>query len=470
MAEQGFSKGMSSMMLGIIAGATTLIVGLTGFMVTGLRKSNATTVAEYYQLRYSRGVRILGGVVIATAGVLNYGIFLRIEADFVRFITGVGTEALNVPGFGLVDSVKIWMTILVVLVLTYTLVGGMVSVVLTDYIQFIVLSAGMAATTYWVLFKSDIGGLPGIIEAVRVERPEYGLNPFVRQGVLGMGVVWIMWQTMHWTATNTWQTQAFRTAATDSPRTARIMWGLTGINYFGRAIIPMLWGVAALAWFSRQGGTAGVNSIEAMPRYLANLPAGLVGFLLAGMLAALMSTHSGYLLAWSGVITEDLIAPAAEALGAPNGPKWRIRITRLLILALGGFLLGWGLWFKPPGPIWEYLGLTGTMYLAGSATLVAMGLYWSRASTGGAYLGIILGALPGLTYLFLRIAALVLEPGMRDATYVPIGAIAQASRQLTEPHVGIISYPLALTGMILGSLLFPRRDAAGEARLQEVTP
>jgi len=477
MAQQGFERGLSALTLGVIAGVATAAVGLTGFMVKGLRESGVTTVAEYYQKRYTPGVRLLGGTVIATAGILNYGVFLRIEADFVRLITGIPdiTITPNMAGAEPIElsSIKLIMSILVILVLLYTLLGGMVSIALTDYVQFIVLSLGMGLTTWWVLTHADVGGFQGIVDAVNQERPKIGINPLATEdlphgGWLGLGILWIIWQCMHWTGTNTWQTQAFRTAAADSPRTAKIMWSLTGVNYFGRAIIPMLWGVAALAYFTHTGGLGEVKeSLQAMPMFLTHLPSGLIGFLLAGMLAALMSTHSGYLLAWSGVLTEDLVAPIAKALFKVElKPSTRIWITRFFILCLAGWLLYWGLWFKTPGPVWDYLAITGTMYLSGSATLVAMGLYWKRANARGAYLGILFGALPGLAYLALRIATLIMEPGAREIGHVPVTAIAQLSARFVEAYVGVVSFPLAVLGMYFGSLWGERaRDKATGPRI-----
>ena len=68
MAEFSYRHGFSGMVVGLLAGSATLFVGLTGFMVKGLRASGATTVADYYERRYTRGVRILGGFIIAAAG------------------------------------------------------------------------------------------------------------------------------------------------------------------------------------------------------------------------------------------------------------------------------------------------------------------------------------------------------------------------------------------------------------------
>lgn len=508
-AEFGYVNGFSAMVMGVIAFVATLFVGLTGFMVKGLRASGATTVASYYEIRYSRGVRILGGLIVAAAGVLNYGVFLRIEAEFVRIITGIpdleihavyadtprgpsadlfsapdtapalaAADAAPVSSTALamseasspasaskppltIPSVNLVMSVLLIVVLSYTLLGGMVSVVLTDYIQFIVLTAGLAATTWWVMVHPDVGGFAGMVQAVVQHRPGYGFNPFltgtnVAGAAVGLGALWVIWQLMHWLGTNTWQPGAFRTAAADSPRTARIMWTLTAFNYFGRGVIPMLWGVGALAFISHTMGPGEIarldqtkQTMQAMPMLLSHLPTGLVGLVMAGMLAALMSTHSSYLLTWSGVLTEDLIAPIAYLTGWEVPHTWRLWITRALIVVLGAFLLLYGLWFKVPQTIWGYLAVTGTMYVAGAMSVLAFGLYWKRATVWGAYLGLLGGALPGLVYLFLNITVLL---GQTQGFAVS-PSIVGASKWMTDPVTGVLSFLLAPVGMIVGSLI-----------------
>lgn len=507
-SEFGYTMGFSAMIMGVIAFVATLFVGMTGFMVKGLRASRATTVAEYYQIRFTRGVRILGGVIVAVAGILNYGLFLRIEAEFIQIITGVPDLIVQTTAPGstpeTIPSVTLVMSVLVVIVLAYTLLGGMVSVAITDYIQFIVLTIGLGATTYWVLSHPDVGGFGGMVGAVEDYRQQdgvvYGLDPFARVkgpggAILGLGALWVIWQLMHWLGTNTWQPGAFRTAASDSPRTARIMWSLTAFNYFGRGVIPMIWGIGALAFISHTMGAQAVSSFDAsghtmkaMPTFLSGLPTGLVGLLMAGMLAALMSTHSSYLLTWSGVLTEDLLAPLVSLTGRELPQSWRIWITRLLIVLLGGFLIWWGLWYEVQGTIWGYLAVTGTMYVAGAMTVLALGLYWRRSNTFGAYCGLIGGAFPGLVYLSLRIGVLLTGLGQSIPRMADLGLrlLGQLSKGefleaaglfslvafdgwMTDPRTGVMSFVLAPVFMILGSLLTGGNQSAG-APVRAVKP
>jgi SSS family solute:Na+ symporter len=467
-AQAGFLQGFSAFTIGLIALICTLFVGLTGFLVAGFRASGVTTFAEYYEKRYSRGVRLLGGLILAAAGILNYGVFLRIEAEFVRILTNIPDMVLRSQETGpgawsvAIPSLRFAMVVLVLLVLGYTLLGGMVSVVVTDYIQFIVLTLGMGVTTWLVLTDHTTGGFAGLVDAVQKTRAGYGMHPLetVSKGRLlfGLGGIFVAWQVLHWTASSCWQTSAFRTAAADSTKTARVMWSLTAINYFGRAIVPMLWGVAALAFFFHRGDDlAKMDSLQAMPSYLATmLPAGVSGLLLAGMLAAMMSTHSGYLLSWSGVLTEDLLSPVLRTFGISLGDRTRLWITRFFILCLAAYLLYFGLWYEVKSNVWNFLALTGTMYFAGAATLLAFGLYWKRANVGGAFAGLICGAAPGLFAIITYIIALSVEREITNPGHVPVGLAARISDHLSEPVVGLISYPLGIVAMIVGSLVYER--------------
>ena len=109
-----------------------------------------------------------------------------------------------------------------------------------------------------------------------------------------------------WLAVHTcWQTTAMRTFSTRSPEISKRVFSWAGFIYLGRGMMPMMWGIAALAMLGPSQ-----NSLEAMPRMLATiLPSGVLGLVVAGMLAATMSVNSSYLLGWSAIIAQDIIGP-----------------------------------------------------------------------------------------------------------------------------------------------------------------
>jgi len=160
---------------------------------------------------------------------------------------------------------------------------------------------------------------------------------------------------------------------------------------------------------------------------------GLLGILTAGMLAAFMSTHDSYLLCWSSVLTQDVLAPV---LGQRMTTRVRLICTRIFIFLIAVFLLVWGLWYPLGQDLWDYMAITGAVYFTGATAVLVLGIYWKRASTAGAYAALLcgFGALLGLT----PIQELL---GVEWATeWVGLGTVAAA-----------------FGTMIAGSLLLPDR-------------
>ena len=184
------------------------------------------------------------------------------------------------------------------------------------------------------------------------------------------------------------------------------------------------------------------TTMQAMPIFLSQiLPTGLIGLIGAGMLAAFMSTHDSYLLCWSSVIVQDVVAPLA---GDRLSSRARIVLARLFIVAIGLFLLLWSLWYPLEQDLWDYMAVSGSIYFTGAFALLVGGLYWKRASRVGAYVALVAGggSLAGLGFV-------------RDA----IGL----SKEITGAHVGLSVAVLALVGLVGGSLLFPDRDRRHDA-------
>ena len=176
--------------------------------------------------------------------------------------------------------------------------------------------------------------------------------------------------------------------------------------------------------------------LVAMPWMLARtLPTGLLGLVLAGMLAASVSTYAGYFLGWSAILAQDVVGPLV-----PGGlsDAARLRLTRLTVIALALFVLVWSLVYKVPGPAYFYLQVTANLFMAPTLLTVVAGLYWARASAAGAVLAFLLGAGASLAYLV---------PGLH------VGVAA----------AGNLSWGLALAGLVLGSLVFPSRPRPAAA-------
>ena len=79
---------------------------------------------------------------------------------------------------------EITMTALLLMVAVYTILGGMLSVLVTDFLQFIVMSIGLVAVTYLVLFRI---GWEALAQTVNERLGPQGFNPFLNPD-LGVGL------------------------------------------------------------------------------------------------------------------------------------------------------------------------------------------------------------------------------------------------------------------------------------------
>ena len=419
-AEQGFRFGLAAFIIGIIWAAAYYTIGSTGFVVERLRKLEIMTITEYFQIRYSRGVRVLGAALLTVAGVLSMGVFLKLGAVFI-------VNFMALPD----ASPDITMTVLVILVLIYTIMGGMVSVVLADYIQFAVLALGMVVTT--IVVFAHTGFLHFFSGAASLYASQ-GLNPF-QHPEYGWSFI-VYWAVFAVSGCVLWQPVAQRVFAAESPKVNAFVFKSTSLMFLGRAFFPIVWGIAAALAFG-----IGTDATAGMPHLLAQiLPIGILGFLGAGMLAAMMSTDSGYILAWSSIIVQDLIAPLRRR--SMSGPQ-RVLMTRISILVIGILMLVFGIWYEVKDTAFRYLLDVTTIYYAGGLAVLVCGLYWKRATTAGAYIAFACGALLPLAFV---IEDMILQA---QGSTGP-GFIAQ----LFTPNIrGALSFALGFTGMIVGSLL-----------------
>ncbi|MFQ3168922.1 MAG: SSS family solute:Na+ symporter [Limisphaerales bacterium] len=387
-AQKGFTAGFAAFHIGVIAGMVALLIGLTGFIVVRLREHEVLTIPEYYEKRFGRRTRILGGIMLAFGGLLNMGLFLKVGAMFIVGITGMDPDG---------NALKIVMVVLLVLVLVYTVIGGMISVVITDYIQFVILSVGILVAG-WLAIESV--GWDNLFETVRTHKGEAGFNPVAAESSFGFEyVAWMFFLGIVNCAL--WPTAVARALAMESTVSLKRQYTWSSISFAVRMIIPNLLGVCAFVFVMTKApdlqqlfspvdaDVEAVNNLYAMPIFLGRiLPAGLIGLITAAMIAAFMSTHDGYLLCWSTVITQDIIAPLfKERLDNPT----RIKITRVLIVLIGLYILYWGLFYTGEEDIWDYMAVTGAIYFTGAFSLLFGGLYWHRASSTGAVLALLFG-------------------------------------------------------------------------------
>ncbi|MBA3482724.1 MAG: sodium:solute symporter family protein [Pirellulales bacterium] len=418
-AQNGYEKGFAGATPGILMAIAMYVVGATGFCIEPLRTAGVSTIPELFEKRFGLGVRWASGVVIVLGGMLNMGVFLRIGGEFLVFASGLSPDYLEVV-----------MTALLVGVAAYTILGGMLSVLVTDYLQFVVMSVGLVAVTLLVLFKV---GWNSLVATVETNYGAGGFNPLVNET---MGVSYVLFNAVYALAVVlTWQTVVQRVLAAKDSITGRRVFTRTSFFFVCRFLIPSIWGIAALATVGSGLAAAG-DSLYAMPKYLSlAVPTGVMGLLIAAMLAADMSTDAAYMLCWSSVIYNDILAPFRRRRDWSQ--RVGLLVNRALVGGIGIFLLLYGLWYPLKGDLWSYLTVTGSIYVTSMSVLLIASCYWPRANNWGAAAAIACGAIVPITYLILE----------------QLPATHDVALTIGPSWSGLAAFALTGVAMILGSLL-----------------
>jgi SSS family solute:Na+ symporter len=428
-AEAGYKYGFSGATPGICQAIAMFVIGTTGFCIRPLRDSGVLTIPELLERRFGPHVRWAAGLVIVLGGLLNMGVFLRIGGEFLVLVAGLSSSF----------PLEWMMTALLLVVTVYTILGGMLSVLVTDFLQFVVMSIGLIAVTILVLSRI---GWEQLASTVAAHHGAGGFNPFMHPE---LGWPYVVFQLLVTTAAVlTWQTSIARVLAAKDTATGQRVYTRTSFFFVCRFLIPGLWGIAALATLSPEQTPD--NPLYAMPTFLSQfVPVGMMGLLIAAMLAADMSTDSSYMLTWGSVIYNDLLAPWHRG-------RWSdargLAYNRFIVAAIGLFLLVYGLWYPLQGNVWDYLAVTGTIYLSSISTLLIACCYWRRANNWGAIAAIAAGAIIPSAFLLFE----------------QLPATRALARQIGPYYSGIAAYVAAAVAMIGGSLLKPLfRPAAPEA-------
>lgn len=417
-AELGFKYGFAGITPGVALAAAMFIVGRTGFCINPLRNEKVITVPEFFEKKFGTGVRWASGIVIVLGGLLNMGVFLRQAGDFLSIVCGFDLRYL-----------ELIMTIILIGVSLYTILGGMLSVLVTDYIQFIIMSIGLIAVVFLVVFKF---GWFEILDALHTARGDAAFNPFIA-GTYGIDRI-LLDVFLAFAAVLTWQTTISRVLSSKDASTGRKIYQGTSPFFLVRFMLPAVLGIAALYFFGSSafnGGTA----VLAMPNLLAAaIPVGLIGFLVASMLAAEMSTDSSYMLAWASVIYNDILKPVHKGRwSAKKGVRW----NRILVALIGIFLLVYGLWYPLKGDLWVYMQVTGTIYLSSMSVILIAACYWKKANNWGAIASIITGSVIPLSFLVMQ----------------ELESTKDLAGEIGPYKFGVATYIITGLAMVVGSML-----------------
>lgn len=337
---------------------------------------NALTIPEFLANRFPNKaltLRVVSAIIIVVffavytaAGLVGGGKLF--ETSFAGLIGDAGMSDY---------MMGIWLTAGVVL--TYTMIGGFLAVSLTDFVQGCIMVVALVLMPIVVL--SGDGGFGAAAEAVRSVDPQFlditkgltliGFLSAVTWGLGYFGQPHIIVRFM-----------AVRSVAeVAKARNIGMTW--MGVSLLGAIGV----GIAGRAYVEQQGLV--IEDPETIFIVLAELlfhPL-ITGFLLAALLAAIMSTISSQLLVSSSSLTEDFYR---LFLRRNASEREAVNVGRLSVLLVSLVAI----WIASD-PDSQVLGLVSNAWAGFGAAfgpLILLSLTWNRMNGAGAVAGLVTGA------------------------------------------------------------------------------
>jgi SSS family solute:Na+ symporter len=349
----GFWAG-ASLPLGL--GICLLLTGI--FFAKRMNAMGLLSLPDFYRIKYGRGIEITSSILmifsfcILLAGNLVAGGFL-----FERFL---GT------------TYTVGVLIIVAVVLTYTITGGMFSDAYTAFIQMVITVIGSLALLTWV----------GVTYGIST--PE-GMGPFdlgqLTDSAQGAPINWATLVALgigDIVAIDFMQ----RIFSAKSPDVAR---RACFVGAAGTAIVGIPYALVALSAGPILGDTAPDGPV--LFAILDYAPAALTILVLSAIIAASCSTANGVILGTAAVAVRN-IAGLEQQLDTGDGRDPLLRRVRITMIPVVGIAIFFALQVPQTGIL---LTLAFDLMLAGLVVPFVFGHYWSRITTAAATAAIVVG-------------------------------------------------------------------------------
>ena len=218
-----------------------VLVAVSGFVVYRYRETQALTLAQFFEMRYSKSLRVFSGMLSFFAGIMNFGIIPAVGARFFVYFIGLPASVM-VAGHAIPTFVII-MILLMSVTVWLTVSGGQISVMVSDCLSglldqwlFLIISIVLVCMFSW-----------SQVTDVMLIQPEPGhslMNPFDAWKVKDFNLWYVMMEiSLYVYGTMAWQNASAYNSAALNPHESRM----------GKRVGPLarIWPVAGPSQFWR---------------------------------------------------------------------------------------------------------------------------------------------------------------------------------------------------------------------------
>ncbi|PDY48810.1 sodium/proline symporter PutP [Bacillus pseudomycoides] len=336
--------------------------------------NNSITIPEFLEHRFhdaSHMLRLVSGLVIM--------IFFTFYVAS-GFVSGA---VLFENSFGL--NYHVGLLIVGSVVVAYTLFGGFLAVSWTDFVQGIIMVVALILVP--IVTIMNINGLGPAFDTIKSIDPAL-LDIF--KGTSVLGIISLFAWGLGYAGQPHIIVRFMAISSVKEIKSARRI----GMSWMIFSVVgAMFTGLIGIAYYSKAG--LKLSDPETIFVELGNIlfhPL-ITGFLLAAILAAIMSTISSQLLVTSSAVTEDIYRTFFKRSASD---RELVFVGRMAVLVIA--LIGCGLAFKQNDTILALVGYAWAGFGSSFGPVVLLSLYWKRMTKWGALAGMIAGAATVITW------------------------------------------------------------------------
>ncbi len=344
------------------------------FILPIMRRLKIRTIPELLELRYNGVVRFLVSILWVFRLAFWLGIVLYAGVSAAQQITGI-------------ESFTFWVILFAIIVIVYTMLGGMWSIVFTDALQFLLMM--LSVLIILPLSMYAVGWWPGLVAKVQ---PGH-LDLITQSGKYNWKFVVAIWFLgIQWACLDQGLLQRVFSAKSTKVVVKGMVW--SGIITTPFAFLWITPGLVASVLYP------GLEKPEfAVPMIILQLvPMIILGFIVCGLLASQMSTIDSNLGSAATLFTNDIYSRFLKRKASDKEILRVIRITTIvtgLIMVAVSYLVPY-----LGGTVDAYLTIISIMDMPLFVIAVVYGLFWKRATWQGAVSGYLGGAITGAIMRF----------------------------------------------------------------------
>ena len=403
MLEMNYIAGFNMRWWEMIMAVVVVGISVSGWVLYRFRQTRALTMAQFFEIRYSRNFRIFAGLMAFLSGIINFGIFPAVSARFFIYFCGlprtVHVLGLPVSTFALIMIVILWVP------LYFVFSGGQIAVMITDFLQGIFVNAVFIVIVIVLMLKVDWGQIFQALSqapanASLVDPFKTGSTKDYNFWYFFIGMIGVIYGKLSWQGTQAYNASA---KSAHEAKMGDVLANWRGIPQWGLFLVfvPIVaytfWHAPAFAAAASSVrpvldglGSEALRSQLTVPLALTKLlPVGLMGAFAAGMLAAAIGCKETYRHSWGSIFIQDIVMPLRKK---PFAPERHLKLLKLAILAVAVFSFFFSLLFQQSEYIFLFFAITGAIFAGGSGAVIIGGLYWKRGTTAAAWSAMIVGS------------------------------------------------------------------------------